>query len=47
MEALEDGLDNGIVGGVNRLDGEIGKRIDRRPLFEQPTQRLFRICRFQ
>src|ERR1700729_3290066 len=47
MEALEDGLDNGIVGGVKRLDGEIGKRIDGRPLFEQPTQRLFRVRRFQ
>ena len=47
MEAPEDGVDDGIVGGVKRLDGEIGKRIDRRPLFEQPTQRLFRVRRLQ
>ena len=45
MEAPEDGLDDEIVGGVKRLDGEIGKRIDRRPLFEQSTQRLFRVRR--
>ena len=47
MEAPKDGVDNGIVGGVKRLDGEIGKRIDRRPLFEQPTQRLFRVRSLQ
>ena len=41
MEAPENGLDDGIVGGVDRLDGEISKRIGRRPLVEQPAQRPF------
>ena len=47
MEALKDGLDNGIVGGVKRLDGEISKRIDGRPLFEQPTQGLLGVRSLQ
>ena len=41
MEAPENGVDDGIVSGVNRFDGEIGERIGRRPLFQQPTQRFF------
>ena len=41
IEAPEDGVDNRIVGGVNRFDSEIGERIGRRALFQQPTQRHF------